>query len=99
MVNDNFSKFGCTVPLKNKNAQTIKDSFEKILIGAGRKPILIEADHGKHFYNNIFQNFLTNNSIKHYYTNTSLRAVFAEPFNRTNGDLLKRPVFEKGESN
>ena len=25
---DNFSKFGWTVPLKNRNGQTIKDSFE-----------------------------------------------------------------------
>ena len=32
VVIDNFSKFGWTVPLKNKNAQTIKDSFENILI-------------------------------------------------------------------
>ena len=31
VVFDNFSKFGCTVPLKNKKAQTIKDSFENIL--------------------------------------------------------------------
>ena len=30
VVIDNFSKFGWTVPLKNKNAQTIKDSFENI---------------------------------------------------------------------
>ena len=29
---DNFSKFGWTVPLKNENAQTIKDSFENILL-------------------------------------------------------------------
>ena len=28
----NFSNFGFTVPLKNINAQTIKDSFENILI-------------------------------------------------------------------
>ena len=27
VVIDNFSNFGWTVPLKNKNAQTIKDSF------------------------------------------------------------------------
>ena len=27
---DNFSKFEWTIPLKNKNAQTIKDSFEII---------------------------------------------------------------------
>ena len=27
VIIDNFSKFGWTVPLKNKNAQTIKHSF------------------------------------------------------------------------
>ena len=31
VILDNFSKFGWTVPLKNKNAQTIRDSFENIL--------------------------------------------------------------------
>ena len=30
VIIDNFFKFGWTVPLKNKNAQTIKDSFEII---------------------------------------------------------------------
>ena len=34
VVIDNFSKFGWTVSLKNKNAQKIKDSFENILIGS-----------------------------------------------------------------
>ena len=43
---DNFSKFGWTIPLKNKNAQTIKDSFENILISSKRKPNLIESDRG-----------------------------------------------------
>ena len=55
---DNFSKFGWTVPLKNKNALTIKDSFENILISSKRKPNLIESDRGRKFYNNIFQDFL-----------------------------------------
>ena len=50
VIIDNFSKFGWTVPLKNKNAQTIKDSFESILIGSKRKPNLIETDPGKEFY-------------------------------------------------
>ena len=31
LIRDSFSKFGWTVPMKNKNAQTIKDSFENIL--------------------------------------------------------------------
>ena len=31
VIFDNFSKFGCTVPLKNKDAKTIKNSFENII--------------------------------------------------------------------
>ena len=99
VVMDNFSKYGWTVPLKNKNAQTIKDSFETILISSKRKPNLIETDRGKEFYNNIFQDFLNKNNIKLYSRNSSYDAVFAERFNRTIKDLLKRPVFEKVESN
>ena len=96
---DNFSKFGWTSPLKNKNAQTIKDSFENILISSKRSPNLIETDRGKEFYNNIFQDFLNKNNIKLYSRNSSYGAVFAERFNRTIRDLLKRPVFEKGDGN
>ena len=99
VVLDNFSKFGWTVPLKNKHAQTIKDSFENILINSKRSPNLIETDRGKEFYNNIFQDFLNKNNIKLYSRNTSLVAVFAERFNKTIRDLLKRPVFEKGDGN
>ena len=55
---DNFSKFGWTVSIKNKNAQTIKDSFEIILINSKKIPNLIESDRDKRFHNNIFQEFL-----------------------------------------
>ena len=95
---DNFSKFGWTIPLKNKNGQKIKNSFENILINSKRKPNLIESDRGKEFYNNIFQDFLNKNNIKLYSRNTSLGAVFAERFNRTIRDLLKKPVFERGDA-
>ena len=98
VVIDNFSKYGWTVPLKNKNAQTIKDSFESILIYSKRKPNLIESDCGKDFYNNIFQDFLNKNDIKLYSRNSSVGAVFAERFNRTNRDLLKKIVFEQSDA-
>ena len=96
---DNFSKFGWTIPLKNKNAQTIKDSFENILISSKRKPNLIETDRGKEFYNNIFKDFLNKNNIKLYSRSSSYGAVFAERFNRTIRDLLKKIVFERGDAN
>ena len=99
VIIDNLSKFGWTIPLKNKNGQTIKDSFENILINSKRSPNLIETDRGKEFYNNIFQDYLNKNNIKLYSRNSSYGAVFAERFNRTIRDLLKRPVFEKCESN
>ena len=63
---ENFSKFGWTVPLKNKNAKTIKVSWENILIGSQRKANLIESDRGKEFHNNFFQDFLNKNKIKLY---------------------------------
>ena len=99
VIIDNFSKFGWTIPLKNKNAQTLKDSFENILITSKRKPNLIETDRGKEFYNNIFQDFLNKNNIKLYSRNSSYGAVFAERFNRTIRDLLKKIVFENGDAN
>ena len=98
VVIDNFSKFGWTVPLKNINAQTKKDSFENILINSKRKPNLIESDRGKEFYNNIFQDFLNKNNIKFYSRNSSFGSVFSERFNRTIKDLLKKIVFEQGDA-
>ena len=98
VVIDNFSKYAWTIPLKNKNAITIKDSFENILLSSKRKPNLFETDRGKEFYNNIFQDFLNKNNIKLYSGNSSYGAVFAERFNRTVRDLLKKIVFEQGDA-
>ena len=69
------------------------------MINSKRKPNLIETDRDKGFYSNIFQDFLNKNDIKLYSRNTSYGAVFAERFNRTIRDLLKKPVFEKGDGN
>ena len=99
VIIDNFSKYGWTKPLKNKNAQTIKNSLENILIISKRKPNLIESDRGRELYNNIFQDFPNKNNIRLYSRNTSLGAVFAERCNRTIRDLLKKIVFERGDAN
>ena len=97
VIFDNFSEHDWTIPLKNKNAKTIKDSFENHLITSKRKPILNETDRGKEFYTSFFKNFLSINNLKHYSRKTFLGAVSAERFNRT--ILLKRPVFEKDDGN
>ena len=99
VIIDNFSKIGWTIPLKNLNAQTTKDSFENVLIGSKKKPSSIESDRGREFNNSIFQDILNKSNSKFYSRITSLGAVFAERFNRTITDLLKKPVFERGGAN
>ena len=82
-----------------KKAQTIKDSFESVIISSRRSPSLLEGDRDRGFYNNIFQDFLNKNNIKLYSRNSSFGAVSAERFNCTIRDLLKKVVFEKGDAN
>ena len=99
IVIDNFSKFVWTVPLKNKNAQTIKNSSESNRISSTRKPNIYETDRGKEFYNSIFQNFLNNNNFKRYSRNIYPGAVFAERFKKSRRNILKNPVFEQSDAN
>ena len=98
VVIDNFSKFGWTIPLKNKFSQSITDAFSEIIKSSNRKPNLLETDDGKEYVNKIFNEFLNNNKIKRYSRYTDKGAVFAERFNKTIRNLLKKPVFEKGKA-
>ena len=99
VVNDFFNKFDCTVAIRNKNAITITDSLEINLITSKRKPNLIETDVAREVVNKIFTDLLKKNNNKRYSRYTSLGAVFAECFNRTNRDLLERAVFQSRDGN
>ena len=46
VVIDNFSKFGCTIVIRNKNAQTKTNFFENMLKSDRRKPNLVGTDDG-----------------------------------------------------
>ena len=98
VIIDNFSKFGWTIPLKNKYARSITDAFSQIIKTSRREPNLLETDDGKEYVNKIFNEFLNDHNIKRYSRNTALGAVFAKRFNRTIRNLLKKPVFEKGKA-
>ena len=73
--------------------------MQNILISSKRKPNFLEGDRDRGFYNSVFHFFPNKNNIKLYSRNTSVGAVFAEKFNRTIGDLPKRPVFERTDGN
>ena len=95
---DNFSKYLFAIPLKNKYSQTITNEFSNILTKSKRKPIKIESDRGSEFYNSIFQNFLKRKNIQHYSRYTDKGPSIAERVIRTVRNLLKKPVFEKGNA-
>ena len=99
IVIDNFSKYLFAIPLKNKYSQTITNEFSNILTKSKRKPLKIESDRGTEFYNSIFQNFLKSKSIHHYSRYTDKGPSIAERVIRTIRNLLKKPVFEKGNAN
>ena len=89
VVVDNFSKFGWTIPLKNKYAQSITDAFSQKVKSLKRNPNLLETDDDREYVNKDFNEFLNNHNIKRYSRNTPLGAVFAEKFNRTIRNLSK----------
>ena len=64
-----------------------------------KKPHKIWSDRGKEFYNTIFLDFLKQNEIQIYSTNSDLKAVFVERSNRTLLDLIKEPMFFEGKGN
>ena len=98
IIIDNFSKYLWTIPLKNKYSQTITNEFSNIITKSKRKPLKIESDRGSEFYNSIFQNFLKSKSIHHYSRYTDKGPSIAERVIRTIRNLLKKPVFEKGNA-
>ena len=50
VIVDSLWKFVWCIPLKNKKVQTIKDSFENLIINPKRRPNLLESDRGKEFF-------------------------------------------------
>ena len=98
IIIDNFSKYLWAITLKNKYSQTTANEFSNILSTSKRKPIKIESGRGSEFYNSIFQNFLKSKNIQHYSRYTDKCPSIAERVIKTVRNLLKKPVFEKGNA-
>ena len=99
IIIDNFCKYLWAIPVKNENRLTITDEFSNILSTSKRSPLKLESDRGKEWYNSIFQNFLKTKNIHHYSRFTDKGPSIAERVITTIRNLLKKPVFEKGNAN
>ena len=77
-----FSKYAWVEPIKTKTGQAVTDAFEKIL-KQGRKPIQLQTDSEKEFYNKTFAQLLKRCNIHHFSTSGDTKASMVERFNRT----------------
>ena len=83
--------------LKINQEKSTTTTFKSLIEKAKRKPDKIWSDRGKEFYNKTFLDFLKQNEIQIYSTNSDLKAVFVERFNRTLLDLIKKPMYIEGK--
>ena len=85
---DIFSKYSWSFPIKSKKISDIKPCFQKIF--KERKPKFIWSDKESSFFSNEMLKFFEDHSIKIYYTNSNLKAVVIERFNRSLRELMMK---------
>ena len=85
---DIFSKFAWSFPLKTKTIKEIKSCFQKIL--KERKPSYIWSDQESVSFSKEMLKFFEDHNIKIYYTNSNLKAVVIERFNRSLRELMMK---------
>ena len=95
---DNHTKYAWAIPLKDKSGKSTTAAFKNLLETSKRKPHKIWSDRGKDFYNQTFLHYLNERNIQIYSTNSDLKAVFVERFNRTLLDLIKEPMYIEGKA-
>ena len=86
---DVFSKIAYAYPIKSKKIGDIKPCFEKIFKN-NNKPRYIWSDKESTFLSKEMQQFFKNNNVKIYHTNSHLKAVVIERFNRSLRELMMK---------
>ena len=85
---DIFSKIAYAYLIKSKKIQDIKPCFEKIF--KKNKPKFIWSDKEPAFLSKKMQQFFNDNDVKIYHTNSHLKAVLIERFNRSLRELMMK---------
>ena len=88
-VIDVFSKYAWVQPLKNKTGPSVVEALETI-VDEGRKPVRLQTDKGKEFYDKTVQDWFKEQGIQHFSTEGDAKASVVERFNRTIKQRLYR---------
>ena len=93
-----YSKYAFVIPLKDKKGISIVNAFNKIIKQSNRKPNKIWVDQGGEFYNNVFEEWLSDNDINMYSTYNEGTSVVAERFIRTLKNKLYKHMTGTGKN-
>ena len=93
---DVFSKYAYAFPLKSKKIQDIKACFEKIF--KKNKLRYIWSDKEPAFLSKETQRFFKDNDVKIYHTNSHLKAVVIERFNRSLRELMMKEFIKNSNT-
>ena len=85
---DIFSKYAYAFAIKSKKMSDIKICFQKIF--NERKPKYIWSDQESTFFSRKMLKFFEDNNVKMYHTNSNLKAVVVERFDRSLRELMMK---------
>ena len=85
---DIFSKYAWAFPIKTKKIQDVKLCFQKIF--KERKPDYIWTDKEPAFFSKEMLKYFEDNNVTIYNTNSHLKAVNIERFNRSLRELMMK---------
>ena len=80
-VLDCFSRFGSAVPLKDKTGKSLLIAFKKVF--GNDPPLKLQVDKGTEFYNRIVKDYLKENDVEMFSTESPYKAQMVERWNRT----------------
>ena len=87
-ITDCYSKYLYSVAMKNKTAESILNSFKKVLFAEGA-PKSVQTDNGKEFVNRYLKEFLECHNIKH------IRGRPRHPQNQGQVERLNQTIVRK----
>ena len=91
---DLFSRFARAIPLKTKSAKDVSAALVKLF--ESERPLKIQTDLGKEFYNSSVASLLQKYKIKHYSVYSQFKAAHVERFNRTLRERLAKMFTKNG---
>lgn len=93
---DLASRYMWAEPIRNKSGKEIAEVFEKIIQKASpRKPLKLQGDMGKEFFNKNFENVMKKHNIKLFSTHSDHKAAIVERAIRSFKEKLYRILEEK----